>query len=385
VTRPDVAQSARRGAGLLTATMAVVLAGNTIATPILPAYRSRWQLSVSVTALLFAVYVVGVVVALILLGRLADAIGNRVVVLLAVLTCVAATVLALAASDPGWLAAARIVQGLAAGLVPGATAAALTVLVTAPTAARLTSLATTGGIAGGLLLGGALAGLGTAAVWLGQLVLLVPVTVWAALAVRRGRPSPTARWMPRLPVVPSEGRAEFLGALAGAAVAFAAMGLFAGLGPLLLGANHAGGAFAGAAVAAAAYLVSGGTQLARPHRAPRWAGGLAVLAGVAALAAAVPLASLPLLLASAVLVGAGNGLLFPTTLAVATRNAPPAREAGTTSTYYLALYAGIALPLLGLGRLADATSMTTAVQVFAVAVGLAALAVTAHGGLRPTT
>jgi hypothetical protein len=162
------------------------------------------------------------------------------------------------------------------------------------------------------------------------------------------------------------------------------MAVFAGLGPQLVTGGAAGSPWTGAVVAATAYVVSGAAQLTLSRR---WmlarTGAIVLAAGMLALAVGVREASPAIVLLAALLVGAGNGLLFPPTLHTAGRLAPADRRAGVVSTYYLAMYSGISLPLLGLGVLADATSLTAAVDVFALAVGGGALVLAVRGPAAP--
>ncbi len=372
-------------AAALTATMTVMLAGVTVVTPLIPHYRERWDLGVTLSTLIFVLYIAGILVALIGLGQLADAIGGRIVLLAALLLGVVATVVALVAPDPGWLLVARVLQGIGVGLVPGATVAALAGAgVTPSRVSLLVSLATTTGIAVGLILGGVLAPAGTTVTWLVYLTLLLVATARAATDLMgRARPT-TRRWQVRRPAMPDHDRRPFVLALAGAAVAFAAMGVFAGVGPSMVASHRGNPVLVGAVIAAAAYLVSGAIQLtvARRHVLAR-SGAVLLVLGMTALGLAVRSQSVPVLLTAAVLVGVGNGLMFPPTLLAAHRLAPEDRRAGVVSTYYLAMYAGISLPLLGLGALADATSLTVAIEIFAVVVGTAALVLAVLGPASP--
>ena len=73
----------------------------------------------------YAVYAIGVLVALLLTGGLSDLIGRRPVMISALLGLIAAEMAFMFAGGLEWLYAARSVQGLATGLLLGATGAAL--------------------------------------------------------------------------------------------------------------------------------------------------------------------------------------------------------------------------------------------------------------------
>ncbi|MXP21781.1 MFS transporter [Gordonia sp. HNM0687] len=360
--------------------MTVVFAGVTVATPLLPTYQEQWNLSETTTTALFVAYVAGVVIALLLLGQAADVYGPRPVVAAAVVIATAGGVVNLFADSAATLTVGRVLQGLAAGLIPGATAATLaTTRVSATWRSRLISIATTTGIAVGLVLGGFLVDRGVTVVWYAYLGAMLPCMAWALTMLFRAERYRTQHSLFRVPlVIPSTGRGRFIGVLAIAAVTFAGMAVYAGVGPRLVGSGAEDSIEVGAAVAAGCYVISGLAQLTVGRRVsgPRW-GAAALAVGSGCLAAAVALTNLGLLFVSAALVGMANGLLFPITLTAADRIAPDGRRAAAISTYYLAMYCGIALPLLGAGALADVIGFTNAVQGLALAIGAAALVIAA--------
>jgi len=72
--------------------------------------------SPALLTLIFGVYAFAMLATLIVAGALSDHIGRRPVISLALLCALAAMGLFLAASNPGWLIAARTLQGAATGL-----------------------------------------------------------------------------------------------------------------------------------------------------------------------------------------------------------------------------------------------------------------------------
>ena len=93
---------------------------------------------------------------------------------------------------------------------------------------------------------------------------------------------------------------------------------------------------------------------ARGRRTPRatQAAGLIVLAaGLAALVTAFPTQSLVLVLASALLAGAGHGLGFAGAQEEINEIAPPAQRGEVTSAFYTCIYGGVAVSIIGLGLL----------------------------------
>lgn len=361
-------------AAAFTVAMAVVFAGVTLITPSLTTYRAMWDLSVFDTTAVFVAYVPGVVLSLFAFGGLADVFGAPMVLGAGLGLSLLSTALSFLAQGPLWLIGARVVLGVGVGLIPGATAAGIASTGHAPaTVTRLVAIATTLGIAGGLVFGAL--GAGQPHVLLvAYFIALVPFAVWVVSQHRtRVRRADATRRVAVRFAVPRDGRGAFLLSLAVVAVAFAGMGLFAGLGPALLGGSDS--ATAGAAVGAAAYVVSCALQL-RGRLVDARIGGAALAMGMLALAIAVAGGDVIMLLIAAVLVGAGNGVLFRASFALAGSLAPRGHRAGVVSTYYLAMYAGIAAPLLALGALADAVSLATAVAISAPVIGIAAIGCT---------
>ena len=81
--------------------------------PIYGIYRELWGFSPLVLTLVYATYAFGVLAALLLAGRVSDDVGRRPVLLAALGTLMAATVLFMLADSVVWLFVARGVQGLA--------------------------------------------------------------------------------------------------------------------------------------------------------------------------------------------------------------------------------------------------------------------------------
>ncbi|GAA4563738.1 hypothetical protein GCM10023176_08300 [Micromonospora coerulea] len=76
-------------------------------------------------AVIFAVYVAGLLGALLTVGSLSDHLGRRPVLVAALLVAAASTAIFWAADGVGWLLIARVVQGLGTGTATGALAAGL--------------------------------------------------------------------------------------------------------------------------------------------------------------------------------------------------------------------------------------------------------------------
>jgi MFS family permease len=93
--------------------------------PIYPLYRERWGFSVTMLTVIFAVYVAGLLGALLTVGSLSDHLGRRPVPVAALLVAAASTAIFWAADGVGSLLIARVAQGLATGTATDALAAGL--------------------------------------------------------------------------------------------------------------------------------------------------------------------------------------------------------------------------------------------------------------------
>ena len=103
----------------------LALMASSTPTPLYSIYAAQWHFSPLAVTEVYAVYAIGVLVALLLTGGLSDLIGRRPVMVSALLGLVGAEVIFMFAGGLDWLFVARSIQGLATGLLLGATGAAL--------------------------------------------------------------------------------------------------------------------------------------------------------------------------------------------------------------------------------------------------------------------
>src|SRR4051794_33913658 len=104
--------------GVFAAVAAIVvlfLAASSAPSPLYVVYQQQWGFSAWVLTAVFAVYVVGLLGSLLVVGALSDHLGRRPVLAAAILLEIVALVLFLLAGDVVALAAARLLQGVATG------------------------------------------------------------------------------------------------------------------------------------------------------------------------------------------------------------------------------------------------------------------------------
>lgn len=362
----------------------VVMSGTTLPTPLYPAFQQRYGFSVLVITVIFGVYAVAVVGSLLLLGRLSDFVGRRRVLLPGVLVSAASAALILFASGLGGVLAGRVLSGVSAAIFTGTATAAIVDLL--PEARRGTATivavaANLGGLGGGQLLSGTVADHVSRplevpfAVDLG----LCALALIALLLAPRDKPTRAGRWRPTRFEVPPVVRPVFVPAAITGFCGFAVLGLFGAVVPGLLAHElqvHSAtvtGAIVFVAFAAAAAGQIATRRLPAPLALPL--GCAALIAGVALVAVAVVTETLVPLVIASPLTGLAQGFVIGAGLAGINRLAPPAQRGEVASNYFVVLYVGLALPVMGVGLLSLPWGSRAASLVLAAAVAIAVIAV----------
>ncbi|MEU0836554.1 MFS transporter [Streptomyces sp. NPDC005969] len=385
-------QQGTTGPGYLAAAgvFAVGMMGTTLPTPLYGLYREQIGFSELVVTVVFAVYAIGVIAALLWAGGFSDVLGRRPVLLCALGLAALSAVCFLLEGGLPLLFTGRVLSGFSAGLLSGTGTAA--VLELAPTGrGERAGFAATAANMGGLGLGPLIAGtLAQYAPWplhlaflthLALLAAAVAVTSLLPETVHHSRDRPPLR--PQGMVVPAEVRGVFAPCALAAFAGFSLLGLFTAVAPAFLtqtlGVHNL--AVSGAVVfcvfcaSACGQLLMGrvGTRNALP------VGCLLLVAGLFTVGASLLLTSLPVLLVGAVTGGIGQGLAFRAGLTVVSTLAPHTHRGATISAFFVVAYAGISVPVIGIGALAVTLGLRNAGLVFAGCVTL--LAATAGGYL----
>jgi MFS family permease len=387
-TRPAV--RGRVAFWLVALILSITMLGTTLPTPLYVIYQAQWHFSAAIVTVTFAVYAVAVLATLLLAGRSSDQAGRKPVLAVALASSALSTIVFILAPNVGVLFAGRILSGLSAGLMTGTATAALTELVPAP-ASRRASLVATAANMGGLGLGPLIAGI--FAQYAPQPTVLV-FEVYLALLAAAGlclllvpeTVSPRRRPALRFAGLglPEQGRSEFIAAGVGGFAAFSLLGLFAALAPTFLGnvlhenshAVQGGVVFLLLAVGTVTQLV-----LARFSSRRVVMTGLGLfLAALALIVAALSEADMALFLAGTVVGGAAVGAVFLGSLATANRLAPPGQRSQAISAFFVACYAGLIIPVVGVGVASEFISDFAA--VLALSILLAGLCLFALARIR---
>jgi MFS family permease len=369
--------------------LAVMFVGAILPTPLYPLYRQAFGFSGVTLTLIYAVYVLGNVAALLFFGRLADQIGRRNTSLPAIGVGIAGTLAFAFAAGTSWLFAARFLSGFSTGLAAGAATAWIAELYGDRgngAAARIASAANFFGCAAGPLLSGTLAQFAPAPLQLSYYVYLILLCgsagaiLFVPETVTQPKPFGDVSLRPRLGV-PQPVRLQFLSPAVTGFATFALIGFYAALIPSLLGESlhQSAPAVAGAIVcelfgiAAVTILVSGRLD----SRVTMLSALALLLPSVWLLVAAEAVHSMPLLLGAAALGGVCGGLGYRGSLEVINRIAPADRRSEVVSSLLIALFAGNSVPVIGIGLLSAVAGAPAAHVAFAVVIsalaGIAAL------------
>ncbi|WP_323748183.1 MFS transporter [Catenulispora rubra] len=365
-------------------TFLVLLTGTNLPTPLYKGYEARFGFSPLTLTLIFTAYVAVLIPSLLVVGPAADAVGYRVMLLPALFVAAGGALVFAFASGTGWLFAGRILQGAAIGAATGPLTATLTELEPngdRRKAALVSTVATASGLGFGPLLAGFLAQYAPAPRVLPfavEIALLVPaVTVVLSLPAHTAR----TRWRPRRPEIPAALRAEFATSGTACFAAFAVVGLFLTLIPTYVATlSGSKNLLLGGAAVALMLACSATAQVlgyGRSARALEIAGLPLLATGLIALAIAGSASSLPLLIGATAVAGLGQGLTFLGGLTAINSAAPAHRRADVLSSFFVILYLGVGVPVVGVGFVATRVGLLTAVQYFAWGAAVLCVAVLA--------
>ena len=358
---------------------------STLPTPLYPLYEQTFHFSQIVLTVIYAVYVVGTVTAMFFFGRLSDQVGRRLVVLISLGIAAAGALVFAFAQGTWWLFPARILSGLGIALVSGAATAWIVESEPDEDKAAATQIAIGAnslGLAIGSLMAGILAQYAPSPLRLSYLVfivLLFPVAlvIWKTQeTVHKPRSLGEASIAPRL-AVPREMFGAFVPAAVAAFATFAVLGFYSALLPTLLekalqNKNHAtAGGIVGELFLVGTIAIAVTPRL-RAHRGLLIAL-IALLPSLGFLVAAETARSMSILLIGTAVAGIATALGYRCSLQKVNESAPGDKRSEIVSAYLIACYAGISLPVIGIGLLTKATGPAIADAIFAAFIGLLAV------------
>lgn len=380
--------SVTAGFRMMAIAFAISMAFTTLPTPLWPLYEQSDGLSTASVTFAFSAYAIGVLISLFLGGHLSDWMGRRTILVPAIIAeAVSAVIFMVWHPLPGLLVA-RLLSGLAIGLVTATATASLVDLHSrsgdtgSRRADQVSTAANLGGLGLGPIISGMLADWLPAplitgyAIFLGLLivaVILVRLTPETVATQRRP-------YRPQRVSVPPQARSRYLLLGLTSSISFALFGLFSSLSSKIL--QSALGVTSPAIsglVSGLVFLLAVVAQLFSGRLSDRRQVGLGL--GALALGFVVLLISglgswfVPFL-AGAVFGGIGAGLAFRGAMAGARGLADAAVRGEVIAGIFLAAYLGLVIPIVGLGVATHVMSLETGLAGFS-AVLLIVLALTA--------
>ncbi|MHC8334974.1 MFS transporter [Pseudomonas sp. LB3P25] len=350
--------SKRSSLWFLAITLLSFLAASTAPTPLYHLYQEHLQFSAATLTLIFGVYAISLLAALLTVGSLSDHLGRKPVIFTAVMLNMLAMVLFINADSVAWLISARVLQGFATGMATSVLSAAL-LDTDRQQGSLVNSVAPLLGMASGAMGCGLLAEFAPLPLQLTYWVLLAlfvmqALYVWRLPESVSQQPGAWASLRPTLHVPIQARRALWLVLPINIAV-WALGGFYASLAPSLVRtatgstSNLIGGATVAVLTVTGALMIY--TLRNRPADQVLRLGGSLLPAGVALILMAVHSASLPLFFVGTLVAGCGFGAGFLGALRSVVPLALPHERAGLMSAYYVLSYLAFCLPSLLAGNL----------------------------------
>lgn len=389
----DTPVSNRPSLVFLAITLLSFLAASSAPTPLYHLYQEAMGFSPATLTLIFGVYALSLLAALLTVGSLSDYLGRKPVIFIALLLDILAMLLFINGHSVAWLVAARVMQGFATGMATSVLGAAL-LDTDRQQGPLVNSVAPLLGMACGAMGTGLLVEFAPLPLQLAYWILLLlfvaqALYVWRLPESVSPQPGAWASLRPTLHVPPQARRALWLALPVDIAV-WAMGGFYLSLAPSLVRAatgstsNLIGGGLVAVLTLSGALMIF--SLRNRPaDKVLRLGAGL-LAAGVMLILCAVHSASLALFFFGTLVAGSGFGAGFLGALRSVVPLALPHERAGLMSAFYVLSYLAFCLPSLLAGNLTRtfgliATTDGYGVVLIALALG-ALLALVRQGSAK---
>ncbi len=378
--------SQRSNLAFLVITVLTFLAASSAPTPLYQVYQDHLQFSAAMLTVIFGVYAVSLLAALLTVGSLSDYVGRKPVIFAALLLNMLAMLLFINADSSACLIAARALQGFATGMATAVLSATLldTDRLRGP---MLNSLAPLLGMASGGLGSGLLVEFAprpTQLIYFTMLglMLLQMLYVFRLPETVSRIPGALKSLAPTLHVPAQARRALWLAMPLNVAV-WALGGFFSSLAPSLVRAATGSTSHLIGGGLVAVVTLSGAVMIYslrdRPADKVMRLSAVLLAAGVALLLVAVQSASLWLFFVASVIAGLGFGGGFMGSIRSIVGLALPHERAGLMSAFYVFSYLAFCLPALLAGNLSRVFGLIVTTDAFGAV--LIVLALSALAGL----
>ncbi|TFV59998.1 MFS transporter [Mycobacterium sp. PS03-16] len=375
---------------LLLVLSGVALGVSGLPAPLYSIYEANWHLSPLATTIVFAVYAIAALAAVLISGKISDIVGRKPVLLGALAALVVGLGVFLIADNMALLLVARTIHGAAVGSIVVAGAAALL------------DLRPDHGVRSGQL-SGASFNIGMTVAIIGSALLAqyaphplrTPYAVVAVICLVVGagvlalREPHTARTRGPIriarPAVPQEIRGDFWFSALGAMASWSVLGVLLSLYPSLAARQtHIDNLVFGGAVVGTTAFAAALAQLATTRVPARYSAVIGDVGMAASLLLTIPVLlthQWQLVFVAAALLGVTFGLGFGGSLRHLSDVVPAGRRGETMSAFYLLAYSAMAVPTLVAGWAATQWDLAAVFPWFAGTVAAACLGA-AGAGLR---
>jgi len=350
--------SNRSSLTFLVITVLTFLAASSAPTPLYQVYQDNLHFSAAMLTVIFGVYAVSLLAALLTVGSLSDYLGRKPVIFVALLLNIVAMLLFINADSTAYLIAARALQGFATGMATAVLSATLldTDRVRGPVLNSLAPLLgmASGGLGSGLLV--EFAPRPTQLIYCVMLGLMVlqALYVWRLPETVSRIPGALKSLAPTLHVPEQARRALWLAMPLNVAV-WALGGFVSSLAPSLVRAATGSTSHLIGGGLVAVVTLSGAVMIYslrdRPADKVMRLSAVLLAVGVALLLVAVQTASLTLFFIASVIAGFGFGGGFMGSVRSIVGLALPHERAGLMSAFYVLSYLAFCLPALLAGNL----------------------------------
>lgn len=355
------------------------------ATPLYVRWQAAIGFSSAMLTAIFAAYILGLLLTLLIAGQLSDRFGRRPVLLPGLAAAIIACLLFAGAQSVTVLLIARFLSGMAVGAAVTAGMASI-VDLGGPDRRRQASLLASVSMVLGAGLGPLLAGSLALAlpdpilpIFAAELAILASATLFAfLLPLRKGTPPGNGAWRLRLPSVPQPNRRHLAFGIAVFGPGITGTSFVLSLGPSLLSRLiGVTSPLVTGAMACAMFLTATGVQfLARSLfvRTIFLLGASATVLSMAGIGVAVSASSAVALIVAALLAGSGQGLGQLGGLTLIGLHVPGERRAETNAVLNIGGYIPAGLMPMATGLVIDRAGLATGAICFAVAVAAIAVA-----------
>ena len=368
---------------LLASIIVSFLAGSAAPTPLYAVYQAAWGFTPITITVVFGIYALAVLVALLVLGGLSDYVGRRPVLMVTVLLQAVAMLIFATAASVSALIVARIIQGISAGAAVGAVGAGMLDIdrqkgTIANAVGPMTGTAT-GGIVSGVLVQYFPAPLHLVYFMFIAIFLMQAIGIAFMPESVTRKPGALAALRPQFRLPPAV-RAPMMLAVPTLLAAWALAGLYGSLGPTLVRQLAGGGSLllgglalfvlAGSGALTVLYLRAHGAQSMMRF------GTMALVAGVALTLAAITGNSLAGFFVGTAIAGMGFGAGFQGAIRSVVPLAQAHERAGVLSVLYVVAYLAMGVPAVlgGIGVVHGGGLLSTAREYGFAVMALAAVA-----------